>query len=93
MTVLTEVVKQSDDSQYSRMGFLLSIASGELCDELTELDETTIRVYLYQMGEVISWVGHGDNSRLPEALRQFAEKIQPQPGNTNEPSSAIAIDS
>lgn len=72
------------------MGFLLNIASGELCDELSELDEMQVRVYLYQMGEVISWVGHGDNSRLPEQLREFAQKIQPQA--EDEASTAIAID-
>ena len=89
--MLTKTVAESNDPQYSRMGFLLNIASGELCDELSEMDEMSIRLYLFQIGEVISWVGHGDNSRLPEAIREFAEQIQPQAGN--ETNTAIAIDS
>jgi hypothetical protein len=49
----------------------------ELADELGELDELAIRAYMFQIGEVISWIGHGDNERLPESVRAFAEMIQP----------------
>lgn len=49
----------------------------ELADELGDKDEAAMSLYMAQIGEVIAWIGHGDNSRLPEYLREFAEAIQP----------------
>lgn len=87
MMTLSRYVAESDDQMTARMGFLLSIASGELIDELEGYDEMTVRKLLFEMGEAISWIGHGDNDRLPLSLRGFAEGIQPS-GNT-----AITVDS
>lgn len=69
------------------MGFILSIATTELIDELADYDEMTVRKIFYEIGEAISWIGHGDNDRLPLSVRSFAEGIQPS-GNT-----AITADS
>lgn len=84
---LSGYVEGSNDQMTARMGFLLSIASGELIDELEGHDEMTVRKLLYDMGEAIAWIGHGDNDRLPPSLRAFAEGIQPS-GN-----APIAVDS
>lgn len=51
----------------------------EVIEELGDKDEATIKVFMEQMGEVIAWVGHGDNERLPEQLRIFAETFNPAP--------------
>jgi hypothetical protein len=79
------------------LAFIMSTMADELAQELEELDEFQVRAYMYNIGEVIAWIGHGDNSRLPEMVREFAEKIYPtvnhdnDDGNT-ESSSHLAID-
>lgn len=81
-------VAESDDQIMSRMGFILSIATGELIDELRDYDEMTVRKMFYEIGEAISWIGHGDNDRLPPSVRIFAEGIQPSVHATVELDSA-----
>lgn len=61
------------------MGFVLTTIGNELADELVDMDELQIRIFLAQIGEVIAWVGHGDNDRLPESVKMFAESVQPTP--------------
>ena len=87
------VLKTDDGSGMARMAFFMTTATNELADELEELDELAIRLYLYQIGEVISWIGHGDNSRLPDEIRLFADSINPT-GKADEPASThLALDS
>lgn len=45
----------------------------EVSEELADRDEETLQSFMYQIGEVIAWVGHGDMTRLPDNLRQFVE--------------------
>lgn len=71
------VQANNDGSMMGRMAPLLMSFAEELADELGELDELAIRAYMFQIGEVISWIGHGDNERLPESVKTFAELIQP----------------
>jgi hypothetical protein len=59
------------------MAFFLGTVTDELAEELRDMDEATIRVFLFQIGEVIAWIGHGNNERLPEEIRVFAEQVQP----------------
>ncbi len=78
MSSLMRFVQENNDgSMMGRMAPILMSFAEELADELGELDELAIRAYMYQIGEVISWIGHGDNERLPEGVRAFAEMIQP----------------
>lgn len=77
MWVLTNYVQDNDAGSLNRMAFFMSHVTDELADELAEYDEMAIRVFMFQIGEVISWIGHGDNSRLPEAVLPFARMIQP----------------
>jgi hypothetical protein len=79
MSVLTGYIKNGPDTGMARMAFFLGTVTDELAEELRDMDEATIRVFLFQIGEVIAWIGHGDNERLPEAIRGFAEQIQPPP--------------
>jgi hypothetical protein len=66
-----------DGSGMARMGFVLTTIGNELADELADMDELQIRIFLAQIGEVIAWVGHGDNDRLPDSVKMFAEMVQP----------------
>lgn len=72
---------------YGRMAFFMSTVTDELAEELSELDEVQTRLFMFQIGEVISWIGHGDNERLPENVKEFAEIVQPSGDTDTEPSS------
>lgn len=92
--MLTGYINESDDPSVRRMGFILGMFSSELAEEIAELEEMKVRLFMFQMGEAISWIGHGDNSRLPDVLRPFAEGVQPsETVDDNEPGSHIAIGS
>lgn len=78
MYMLRSMIEANDDgSGLAKMAFLMTTVSDEIATELAEYDETAIRLFMFQIGEVISWIGHGDNSRLPDPVRPFAEAIQP----------------
>lgn len=61
----------------ARWSFLMTAMTDELADELDGKDDEIIASFMAQIGIVISWIGHGDNSQLPEFLRDFAETVQP----------------
>jgi hypothetical protein len=92
--VLETFIRTSDDGMYARLAFFMSTVTDELAEELAELDELQVRLFMFQIGEVISWIGHGDNSRLPEAIKDFAEMVQPSEPVTvdEETSSPIGTD-
>lgn len=93
MTALTTYIRENNDgSMLARMSPIMMSFGEELADEMAELDELTIRAYMFQIGEVISWIGHGDNDRLPEAVRGFGEMIQPSREYANTPDDTQASD-
>jgi hypothetical protein len=75
--VLQTFIEKNGDGNMGRMAFFMSTMVDDLSEELKDMDETTVRLYLYQIGEVISWIGHGDNDRLPDSVKEFAEIITP----------------
>jgi hypothetical protein len=75
---LTGIIAENQDAHpLGRLAFIMTTISDEVAEEMREYDEMTMRLFMFQIGEVISWIGHGDNERLPDAVRQFAEMIQP----------------
>ena len=89
--VLENYIRANDDGMFGRMAFFMSTVTDELAEELSELDDHQVKFFMYQIGEVISWIGHGDNSRLPEGVREFANLVNPSAGNA-ESDSHIGID-
>jgi hypothetical protein len=87
--VLRTYIEQNDESggNYARLAFFMSTMTEELAEELSEYDEMKIRLFMYQIGEVISWIGHGDDSRLPEQVRDFASMIGGDNATNNETAS------
>lgn len=77
MSTLNNFVIANDETGLARFAFLMQALTDEVIEELDEKDEETIGGFMAQMGEVIAWIGHGDNSRLPDNLLTFVETIQP----------------
>jgi hypothetical protein len=75
--VLEKVIRTNDDGMYGRLAFFMSTVTDELAEELAELDETQVRLFMFQIGQVISWIGHGNNEQLPDAVKEFGEMVQP----------------
>lgn len=90
--VLETFIQKNDDGMYGRLAFFMSTVTDELAEELADLDEIQVRLFMFQIGEIISWIGHGDNERLPEAVRPFAEVVQPSGDANTESSSHIGTD-
>lgn len=78
MSMLQNHVIAGDDGQLVRYAFLMQALTDEVIEELTDKDDELIGTFMEGMGEVIAWIGHGDNERLPDPLRSFAEEIQPR---------------
>lgn len=74
VTSLQGFIEENDESgMMSRFAFVTRAMMDEVSEELADRDEETLQSFMYQIGEVIAWVGHGDMTRLPDNLRQFVE--------------------
>jgi hypothetical protein len=95
--MLSNIVAQNDDgSGMGKLSFFMTTLTDELAEELAELDEIHVRLYMFQIGEIISWIGHGDNERLPESVKEFADLIGGKVNatdTTRESSSHSELDS
>lgn len=69
---LHEYITDNDDTgTMSRFSFVARAMIEEIGDELAERDEETMQMFMAQIGEVISWIGHGDSGQLPANLQEF----------------------
>lgn len=76
LKVLQDFISKNDEvGNYRKLAFILTAMAEELTEELSELDEIKTRIFMFQMGAVISWIGHGDNEQLPDAVKEFAEMV------------------
>jgi hypothetical protein len=81
---------EADGSRINLATLLLETVAQELVDELADMpSDEFVRGFLSQAGELISWIGHGDDSRLSA---QLAEVIAVK-GGIVESSAVVAIDS
>lgn len=76
MSTLNNFVISNDQGSLAKFAFLLQAVTDEVIEELTIKDDTTLGLYMERMGEVVAWIGHGDDSRLPADLLLFAEANQ-----------------
>jgi hypothetical protein len=75
---LHNYIEENDDSgNLARFSFVTRAMIEEISEELVERDEETMQVFMSQIGQIIAWIGHGDNESLPENLLPFAEQLQP----------------
>lgn len=91
--VLENFIRNNDNGMYGRMAFFMSTVTDELAEELSELDEHQVKFFMFQIGEVISWIGHGDNSRLPEGVKEFADLVNPNGNDAAGTDTHLGIDS
>lgn len=70
------IIQNGSDMGFANFGLIMESLTDELIEELDERDEASVEAFMAHMGEVIAWIGHGDDSRLPDGLRPFAEAVQ-----------------
>jgi hypothetical protein len=68
---LTSFVGSRGTGKQKRMAFVMRRIATDVCEELQESDPETISAYFDQMGQVISWIGTGDDDSLPSALKEL----------------------
>lgn len=78
-TLRSYIEQNQDGSGLGKMAFLMTTVTDELCYELEDLPPEMMELYLAQIGEMIAWIGHGNNEQLPPNIRPMAEGIQPTP--------------
>jgi hypothetical protein len=74
MTTLQKFIEENDESGLGRFSWLMTDLVEEMTEELAGKDTETMALYMAQIGEVISWVGHGDDTRLSENIRHFTRQ-------------------
>jgi hypothetical protein len=72
-------VIQNDAGGLGKFAFLMQSLTEEVIEELEEQDEEVIGAYMERMGDIIAWIGHGDDERLPDILKSFAEQVEDRP--------------
>lgn len=72
-TLHSYIVENDDSGAMSRFSFVTRAMIEEIGEELGERDEETMQKFMAQIGEVIAWIGHGDESKLPENLQEFVQ--------------------
>ena len=70
VNTLHSFVEENGDGQMARFSYVARAMIEEVSEELTDRDDSTLEYYMAQIGEVIAWIGHGDNSRLPIQLQE-----------------------
>lgn len=74
VNTLHSYIEQNDDTgTIARFSFVTRALIEEMGEELADRDEETLQGFMAQIGEVIAWIGHGDNSRLPGQMQEFIE--------------------
>ena len=85
---LTSFVVSKGSGKQKRMAFVMRRVANDVCEEMVDSDPDTVAAYFNQMGQVVSWIGTGDNEALPDALRELflprAEGIQLAIENTED---------
>lgn len=78
MSTLNSFVIRHDDTGLSKFAFLFDALTDEVIEELRTQDDETIGSYFQQMGLVIAWVGHGDDTKLPELMQPLVAQSELQ---------------
>lgn len=79
LNMLNAFVIENGDPGLARYVVIYQALTDEVIEELTERDDAAIGMFMEMMGDVIAWIGHGDNDRLPDTIRDFAERLKPAP--------------
>jgi hypothetical protein len=56
-----------------RMMWVLKRVANDAIEEMAEVDPNIMSVYFNYMGSVISWIGHGEDDKLPDSVKEFLQ--------------------
>lgn len=79
MQTMNGHVISSGPQELAKFAFLIQALTDEIIEELEDKDDERIGAMMQIMGEVLAWIGHGDDERLPELVRGFASQSEPEP--------------
>lgn len=75
MAELTSYIGKNQDQlgNKKRMLWVMRRVSQDVMEELKEADPVVMSLYMEYMGAVISWIGHGDDDKLPDSVKEFLQ--------------------
>lgn len=65
---------KSADPRFAKWSWVAKTMLTEALDEMHEVPEATISVYLTQFGRIMEWCGTGDMSVLPPEMAEYISK-------------------
>jgi hypothetical protein len=71
MAELTAFAAKNGDRKTRKYSFLLRHMSRAIIEELDDVPQEFMGPYFAQMGNVVAWIGTGDNSALPPGIGEF----------------------
>jgi hypothetical protein len=70
---LTTFVSRNGGGKQKRVNFVIKHIVEDVVEELEGLPQEHMSAYFAQMGQVISWIGTGDDNALPPAIKEYLQ--------------------
>ena len=70
---LTTFVSRNGGGKQKRVNFVIKHIVEDVVEELEGLPQEHMSAYFAQMGQVISWIGTGDDNSLPPAIKEYLQ--------------------
>lgn len=70
-TEMTQFITNNKDGKYSRYAWILDAMLQEIFEEMSDASDETLAGYIEQFGRVFTWCGSGDDSILPQNIRDW----------------------
>jgi hypothetical protein len=71
MAEMQTFIAKSGNGKQRRMNLIMKHMSRAVIEELEDIPQEHIGFYFAQFGEIVSWIGTGDDSSLPDGIREF----------------------
>ena len=64
------------NGKYARFAWVMESMTDEILDELADMDtdQEQMMHWFDELGQVMAWCGHGDDSRLPDSVRPYLQQ-------------------
>ncbi len=70
-TELVSYINAKGDTPYNRYVWVVQCMIEEIFGEIDDLSQDTLAEWMEQFGKVLTWCGSGDDTILPESVREY----------------------
>jgi hypothetical protein len=62
------------DNPYSRYTWIVQTMIQEIFSEMHDVESSTLAAWMEQFGLVLTWCGNGDDSILPDSVKEYLRR-------------------